>query len=199
MFYQSTWFWKTLWPVVLVRRKNTVTCIAINCQIHGDYKGVLYLFFIFLFFQDNTEGINCEKCKMSYYRPRNKAREHKDACQCMFTYSCNNNNNFFISATCGVGNKTWYAVQYWPVYLRILYKEFTETCLQYSANQCTVHTKKIVNNICIKLSGRWVHRMSRGLHCSTVINQPLNSKTLPWLSNPHNPAMGPSGHPSHCE
>ena len=41
-----------------------------------------FLYFLFLsFVQDNTQGINCEKCKSYFFRPEGKSQGDKNACK----------------------------------------------------------------------------------------------------------------------
>ncbi|XP_077991288.1 laminin subunit alpha-5-like [Glandiceps talaboti] len=57
-----------------------------SLDIYGEYEGGG----VCQNCQHNTEGINCEKCKAGYYRPRGVQRDSPDVCQkcdCNFFYS----------------------------------------------------------------------------------------------------------------
>lgn len=43
---------------------------------------------IFFIFQHNTHGINCEKCKVYFYRPVDKNQSHSDACKGKKVMNC---------------------------------------------------------------------------------------------------------------
>ncbi|XP_078373908.1 laminin subunit alpha-like [Oculina patagonica] len=56
---------------------ETVAQMNMSLDIHGNYSGGG----VCQNCQDNTTGINCEKCTLYFYRPRNTSHWKKDACK----------------------------------------------------------------------------------------------------------------------
>lgn len=55
---------------------ETVDNLKLSLDIHGNYEGGG----VCLNCQDNTDGINCDKCANGYYRPYGKKPSDFDAC-----------------------------------------------------------------------------------------------------------------------
>ncbi|XP_075229000.1 laminin subunit alpha [Lycorma delicatula] len=73
---------------------STIDELHLSLDIHGKYEGGG----VCQNCRDNTEGINCDKCKSGFYRPYNVPLDQTDVCK-----PCNCN-QFFATGNCAEGS-----------------------------------------------------------------------------------------------